>query len=59
MTYKYDQDAFFDGYEPWVAEDLADSVLFMLTRPERASIKVLDCVPTAQRSLGQIDQFLE
>ena len=52
-------DAFFDGYEPWVAEDLAYSVLFMLTHPERASIKALDCVPTAQRSLGQIDQFLE
>ncbi|RSL92216.1 hypothetical protein CEP52_013942 [Fusarium oligoseptatum] len=51
---KYDQDAmdeFFEGYEPLAAEDLAQTVLYMLSLPSRISIKALDCVPTAQRSL--------
>ncbi|KAF7553414.1 hypothetical protein G7Z17_g3643 [Cylindrodendrum hubeiense] len=56
---KYDQDAmdeFFYGYEPLVAEDLAESVLYMLSLPARISIKALDCVPTAQRALTRFDR---
>ncbi|RDW81189.1 SDR family oxidoreductase [Aspergillus mulundensis] len=56
---KYDKEAmdeFFYGYEPLVAEDLAESVKFMLSRTGRVSIKALDCVPTAQRSLTRIDR---
>lgn len=56
---KYDQDAmdeFMQGYEPLVAEDVAESVLYMLTLPERVSIKALDVVPTAQRSLTCFDR---
>ncbi|CAI6101218.1 unnamed protein product [Clonostachys chloroleuca] len=56
---KYDQDAmdeFFQGYEPLLAEDLADSLLYMLSLPPRISIKALDCVPTAQRSLTRFDR---
>ncbi|PSN59327.1 NAD(P)-binding protein [Corynespora cassiicola Philippines] len=56
---KYDQDAmdeFFYGYEPLVSEDLADSILFMLSRTGRTSIKALDCVPTAQRALTCFDR---
>lgn len=56
---KYDKDAmdeFFEGYEPLVAEDLAESVLYMLSLPPRISIKALDCVPTAQRGLTRIDR---
>ncbi|CAG7916620.1 unnamed protein product [Penicillium olsonii] len=56
---KYDKDAmdeFFYGYEPLVSEDLADAVCFMLSRPGRTSIKALDCVPTAQRSLTRFDR---
>lgn len=56
---KYDQDAmdeFLKGYEPLVAEDLADSVLYMLSLPDRVSIKALDCVPTAQRALTRFDR---
>ncbi|KIA75966.1 NADP-dependent dehydrogenase [Aspergillus ustus] len=49
-------DEFFYGYEPLVPEDLADTVLFMLTRAERTSIKALDCVPTAQRALTRFDR---
>ncbi|KAK9352169.1 hypothetical protein V1523DRAFT_382477 [Lipomyces doorenjongii] len=56
---KYDKNAmdeFFYGYEPLVAQDLADSVLYMLSRPGRTSIKALDCVPTAQRGLTRFDR---
>lgn len=56
---KFDQEAmdeFMQGYEPLVAEDLAESVLFMLRVPIRISIKALDCVPTAQRGLTRFDR---
>ncbi|KAM5361886.1 hypothetical protein ACJZ2D_012831 [Fusarium nematophilum] len=55
----YDQgamDDFFQGYEPLVAQDVAQSVLYMLSLPSRISIKALDCVPTAQRSLTRFDR---
>lgn len=56
---KYDQNAmdeFFYGYEPLVAEDIAESALFMLSQDGRTSIKALDCVPTAQRGLTRFDR---
>lgn len=56
---QYDQsamDEFVEGYEPLVAEDLAQSVLYMLSLPPRVSIKALDCVPTAQRALTNFDR---
>lgn len=56
---QYDQgamDEFFQGYDPLVAEDLAQSVLYMLSLPCRISIKALDCVPTAQRALTRFDR---
>ncbi|RBA12486.1 hypothetical protein FPRO05_03936 [Fusarium proliferatum] len=56
---QYDQSAmddFIEGYEPLVAEDLAQSVLYMLSLPPRVSIKALDCVPTAQRALTNFDR---
>ncbi|KAJ5757656.1 uncharacterized protein N7511_006350 [Penicillium nucicola] len=56
---KYDKDAmdeFFYGYEPLVFEDLADAIWYMLSRSGRVSIKALDCVPTAQRSLTRFDR---
>ncbi|KAH7126453.1 hypothetical protein B0J13DRAFT_483961 [Dactylonectria estremocensis] len=49
-------DEFFEGYEPLLAEDLANSVVYMLSAPERISIKSLDCVPTAQRALTRFDR---
>ncbi|KAG5657475.1 hypothetical protein KAF25_006039 [Fusarium avenaceum] len=56
---QYDQaamDEFTQGYEPLVAEDLAQSVLYMLSLPPRISIKAMDCVPTAQRALTKFDR---
>lgn len=45
-----------DGFEPLVAEDVAEGAVFMLNQKERVSIKALDIVPTAQRSLQVIDK---
>jgi NADP-dependent 3-hydroxy acid dehydrogenase YdfG len=56
---QYDQSAmddFVEGYEPLVADDLAQSVLYMLSLPPRISIKAMDCVPTAQRALTNFDR---
>lgn len=56
---KYDQNAmdeFFYGYEPLVPEDLAEAVWYMVSCPERITIKALDCVPTAQRALTRFDR---
>ncbi|KAM0325966.1 hypothetical protein ACHAQA_007271 [Verticillium albo-atrum] len=56
---QYDEDAmdeFFHGYDPLVSEDIAQSALYMLSLPERVSVKALDCVPTAQRALTNFDR---
>ncbi|TGO58357.1 hypothetical protein BCON_0056g00130 [Botryotinia convoluta] len=56
---KFDQDAmdeFTSGYPPLVADDITNSVSFMLTQPESTTIKALDCVPTPQRSLTNFDR---
>ncbi|TGO74747.1 hypothetical protein BELL_0259g00090 [Botrytis elliptica] len=52
---KFDQNAmdeFTSGYPPLVAEDIANSVSFMLAQPESTTIKALDCVPTEIRALN-------
>ncbi|KAM0273605.1 hypothetical protein ACHAQH_008234 [Verticillium albo-atrum] len=56
---QYDKDAmdeFFHGYDPLVAEDVAQSALYMLSLPDHVSVKALDCVPTAQRALTNFDR---
>jgi NADP-dependent 3-hydroxy acid dehydrogenase YdfG len=47
---------FMEGYEPLVQEDVAEAAEFMLGQGERVSIKALDVVPTAQRSLQVFDR---
>ncbi|KAH5763660.1 hypothetical protein HBI88_159440 [Parastagonospora nodorum] len=42
---------FMAGFEPLIADDVADAAAFMLAQKDRVSIKALDVVPTAQRSL--------
>ncbi len=49
-------DDFMDGFEPLVAEDVAEAAVFMLSQKERVSVKALDVVPTAQRSLQVFDR---
>ena len=49
-------DTFMEGFEPLIAEDVAEGAVFMLNQKERVSIKALDVVPTAQRSLQVIDK---
>lgn len=47
---------FMAGFEPLVAEDVADAAAFMLGQKDRVSVKALDVVPTAQRSLPVFDR---
>ncbi|PWY96227.1 NADP-dependent L-serine/L-allo-threonine dehydrogenase ydfG [Aspergillus sclerotioniger CBS 115572] len=49
-------DSFFEGYQPLVSEDIAHSAVFMLQQPVNVSIKALDVVPSAQRSLNVFDR---
>ncbi|KAJ4350927.1 hypothetical protein N0V95_004321 [Ascochyta clinopodiicola] len=49
-------DSFMDGFEPLVADDVAEGAVFMLSQKERISVKALDIVPTAQRSLQVFDK---
>ncbi|THX46420.1 NADP-dependent L-serine/L-allo-threonine dehydrogenase ydfG [Aureobasidium pullulans] len=49
---------FFDGYtgSPLEAKDIADAAIYMLKQPEHISVKAMDVVPTAQRSLATFDR---
>ncbi|TIA67465.1 NADP-dependent L-serine/L-allo-threonine dehydrogenase ydfG [Aureobasidium pullulans] len=49
-------DDFMDGYRPLVPEDVAESAIYMLNAPMSVSIKALDVVPSAQRSLTVFDR---
>lgn len=49
-------DEFMSGFEPLVAPDVAEAAAFMLCQKDRVSVKALDVVPTAQRSLQVFDR---
>ncbi|KAB8207725.1 hypothetical protein BDV34DRAFT_191618 [Aspergillus parasiticus] len=49
-------DSFFEGYEPLVAPDIAQAAVYMLQQPPNLSVKALDIVPSAQRSLNVFDR---
>jgi len=53
---KSSYDEFMAGFEPLVALDVAEAAAFMLSQKDRVSIKALDVVPTAQRSLQVFDR---
>ncbi|KAF2033097.1 short chain dehydrogenase/ reductase-like protein [Setomelanomma holmii] len=53
---KSSYDDFMEGFEPLVADDVADAAAFMLSQKDRVSVKALDVVPTAQRSLPVLDR---
>jgi NADP-dependent 3-hydroxy acid dehydrogenase YdfG len=40
----------YDGYEPLVAQDIAETILFVVTRPAHVTINDLTIMPTAQAS---------
>jgi 3-hydroxy acid dehydrogenase/malonic semialdehyde reductase len=44
------------GFEPLVADDVAEAAAFMLNQKDRVSVKAIDVVPTAQRSLQVFDR---
>jgi 3-hydroxy acid dehydrogenase/malonic semialdehyde reductase len=41
---------------PLLAEEVARSAVWMLQQPDKISIKALDVVPSAQRSLSVFDR---
>ncbi|RLN98395.1 hypothetical protein BBJ28_00015729 [Nothophytophthora sp. Chile5] len=47
---------FMEGYEPLVSDDIADAILWVVEKPERVTVKAIDVVPTAQRSLSVFDR---
>ncbi|OQE44436.1 hypothetical protein PENCOP_c002G02129 [Penicillium coprophilum] len=49
-------DEFLDGYTPLIAKDVAEAAVYMLSQPLNVSIKALDVVPSAQRSLTVFDR---
>ncbi|KAF6794646.1 short chain dehydrogenase reductase family [Colletotrichum sojae] len=49
-------DSFIEGYDPLVSDDIAKAAVYMLEQPPNISIKALDVVPTAQRSLPVFDR---
>ncbi|KAK7213116.1 hypothetical protein V2G26_020294 [Clonostachys chloroleuca] len=49
-------DSFFEGFEPLLSESVANAAIYMLSQPPNTSIKALDVVPTAQRSLNVFDR---
>ncbi len=40
----------YDGYEPLVAQDIAETILFVISRPSHVTINDLTIMPTAQAS---------
>lgn len=47
---------FIAGFEPLIADEVAESAMYMLSTSDKVSIKALDVVPTAQRSLQVFDR---
>ncbi|KAF1946795.1 short chain dehydrogenase/ reductase-like protein [Clathrospora elynae] len=53
---KESYDTFMSGFEPLIANDVAEAAVFMLSQKDRVSVKAMDVVPTAQRSLQVFDR---
>ncbi|OBT83117.1 hypothetical protein VE02_08070 [Pseudogymnoascus sp. 03VT05] len=53
---KSQYEKFFEGFTPLEGEDIARGAVFMLEQPLNVSVKALDIVPTAQRSLTVFDR---
>lgn len=49
-------DDFMKGIEPLGPESVAEAAVWMLSTPDAVSVKALDVVPTAQRSLQSFDR---
>ncbi|KAL4811132.1 hypothetical protein BDV18DRAFT_128672 [Aspergillus unguis] len=49
-------DSFMEGFTPLEAENVADAAIYMLSQPFNISVKALDVVPSAQRSLNVFDR---
>jgi hypothetical protein len=56
LASRYANDCFIASLRPLLAEEVAKSAVWMLQQPEKISIKALDVVPSAQRSLSVFDR---
>ena len=59
IRFKGDQqraDAVYEGYEPLLAEDIADAIAFMITRPAHVNIADLLILPTAQADMHTLNR---
>jgi NADP-dependent 3-hydroxy acid dehydrogenase YdfG len=53
VRFKGDNDtaaSVYDGFEPLVAQDIAETIYFVATRPQHVTINDLTIMPTAQAS---------
>lgn len=48
--------ATFEGVEPLLPEDVAETILAQLKTPRRVSLRAVDVVPTPQRSMYVLDR---
>ncbi|KAL4874521.1 hypothetical protein BJY04DRAFT_12979 [Aspergillus karnatakaensis] len=49
-------DSFMEGFTPLESDDIAGAAIYMLNQPLNVSVKALDVVPSAQRSLTVFDR---
>jgi 3-hydroxy acid dehydrogenase / malonic semialdehyde reductase len=49
-------DAVYQGFQPLVAEDIADLILFMVTRPAHVNLADVVILPTAQASAAVLNR---
>jgi NADP-dependent 3-hydroxy acid dehydrogenase YdfG len=53
---KEEYEQFFEGFEPLVSEDIARAAIYMLSQRLNVSVKAMDVVPSAQRSITVFDR---
>lgn len=51
---KQKADAFYSEFDPLIAEDIADAILYCVTRPQRVDIEELIIMPTVQASANHL-----
>ncbi|KAL2817538.1 hypothetical protein BJX63DRAFT_385360 [Aspergillus granulosus] len=51
---KYDK--FFEGFDPLLPDTIAQAAVYMLSQPLNVSVKAMDVVPSAQRSITVFDR---
>ena len=53
---KAKSDAFYEGFEPLRAEDIADTIVYAATRPKHVNVSEIKVLPTAQASMNHLSK---